>query len=324
MRSNYHMVKEKTWWRDFGVGQKIVATLSENVGKELVVFDTETTGLSPETNHIIQLSAIKCTIDEDCQFHEIARMDTYINPGYKLPAKIIEITGITDEKLADCPGEAEQWGAIHEFLGDSPIACGHNVPFDVSMVQAMYRRYGAEFNPIDLDTLRMAQELHRKDEAGSHKLGVLAEHFGLDYGLTFHNSMDDVVATMRLLRLFVEEYLEKKKNDCVEINTFDSEGNAITLSMPKTNKIKTKIKSCWAWTSPWNGKGGPLQRLYVRVKHEDRVLWMNQRRPYDWGEKDKGSIDMFDLKDIEQQVLTLYGCTTLEELSKVRESKYAR
>lgn len=324
MRSNYNMVKEKKWWRDFGVGQKIVATLSENVGKEMLVFDTETTGLSPETNHVIQLSAIKCVIDEGCQFHEIARMDTYINPGYKLPAKIIEITGITDEKLANYSSEEKQWDAIYEFFGDSPIVCGHNVPFDVSMMKAMYRRYGKEFSPIDLDTLRMAQELHRKDEAGSHKLGALAEHFGLDYGLAFHNSMDDVVATMRLLRLFVEEYLEKKKNDCVEISTFDGDGNAVVLSMPKTSKIKTKIKSCWAWTSPWSGKGGPLQRLYVRVKHEDRVLWMNQRRPYDWGEKDKGSIDMFDIKDIEQQVLYLYGCETLEELSKVRESKYAR
>jgi hypothetical protein len=187
------------------------------------------------------------------------------------------------------------------------------------MMKAMYLRHNAEFVPIDLDTLRMAQELHRKDEAGSHKLGVLAEHFGLDYGLTFHNSMDDVVATMRLLRLFIEEYLEKKAKDNVEIKTVDSEGNDITVSIPKNTKIKTKVKSCWAWT----GYRG-MQRLYVRVRHEDRVLWMNQRRPYDWGEKDRGSIDMFDVQDIERQVLKLYNCATLEELSKVRESKYAR
>ena len=319
-------MSEKKWWRDFGVGQKIVSVLSENVGKEMIIFDTETTGLSPDLNHVIQLSAIKCIIDEDCQFHEIGRMDTYINPGYSLPKKIVEITGITDEKLSKFPDEATQWPAIYEFLGDSPIACGHNVPFDVSMVKAMYRRYNKEFDPIDLDTLRMAQELHRKDEAGSHKLGTLAEHFGLNYGLTFHNSMDDVIATMRLLRMFVEEYLEKKAQDNIEFQTVDSEGNSVTVSVPKHTKVKTKIKGCWTWTSKWNDPkgGGPMRRLYVRVRHEDRVLWMNQKRPYDWGEKDKGSIDMFDIHDIEQQVLKLYGCETLEELSKVREAKYAR
>jgi DNA polymerase-3 subunit alpha (Gram-positive type) len=320
------MMSEKKWWRDFGVGQKIVSVLSENKDKEMIVFDTETTGLSPDTNHVIQLSAIKCVIDDNCQFHEIGRLDTYINPGYTLPKKIVQITGITDEKLAKFPDEMTQWPVIYDFFGDSPIVCGHNVPFDISMLKAMYRRYDKEFTPTDLDTLRMAQELHRKDEAGSHKLGVLAEHFGLDYGLTFHNSMDDVIATMRLLRLFVEEYLEKKANENVEFHTFDSEGNDITVSVPKNTKMKTKIKSCWTWVSKWNDPkgGGPMRRLYVRVKHEDRVLWMNQKRPYDWGEKDKGSIDLFDIQDIEQQVMQLYCCETLEELSKVRESKYAK
>ena len=313
------MSKEKKWWRDFGVGQKVVSTLSTEIGSELIIFDTETTGLSPELNHVIQLSAIKCIIDEECAFHEVGRMDTYINPGYKLPKKIVQITGITDAKLAKFPDEKTQWDSIYEFFGDKPIICGHNSPFDVSMMKAMYRRYGKEFDPVALDTLKMAQELHRKDEAGSHKLGALAEHFGQDYGLTFHNSMDDVIATMRLLRLFVEEYLEKKANEVVEINTVDGNGNAMSVEVPKHQKIKTKIKSCWAW-SGYRG----MQRLYVRVKHEDRVVWMNQRRPYDWGEKDKGSIDLFDMQDIEKQVLALYGCETLEELSKVRESKYAK
>lgn len=319
-------MSEKKWWRDFGVGQKIISILSENSGKEMIVFDTETTGLSPEINHVIQLSAIKCVIDEDCQFHEVGRMDTYINPGYSLPKKIVQITGITDEKLAKFTDEDTQWPVIFEFFGSNPIVCGHNVPFDISMLGAMYRRHGVEFDPVAMDTLKMAQELHHKSEAGSHKLGVLAEHFGLNYGLTFHNSMDDVIATMRLLRLFVEEYIEKKNNENMIVNTFDSEGNSMRVEIPKTQKIKTKIKSCWAWTSKWNDPkgGGKMQRLYVRVWHENRVLYVNQRRPYDWGEKDKGSIDIFDMKDIEEQVLTLYGCTTLEELSKVRESKYAK
>ena len=297
------MAEEKKWWRDFGMGQKVFEVLANNVGKELLIFDTETTGFSPTENHIIQISAKKCIIDEELQFHEIQDFDTYINPGYKLPKKIIQITGITDELLADKKSEAEQFDTIFAFFGERPIVCGHNAPFDVGMFGGMYARYCKVFDPIILDTLTMAKELHRKQETKNHKLSALAEYFGLDYGLTFHNSMDDVTATMRLCRMFIEEYKERKEAD---------KDNELV-------KIPTKIKSCWAWT----GYRG-MQRLYVRVRHEDRVIWINQRRPYEWGEKDVGSLELFDMEDIERQVLALYGCATLEELSKVRESKYAR
>jgi DNA polymerase III alpha subunit (gram-positive type) len=295
----------KKWWRDFGVGQLVIDTLDKNKGKYMIIFDTETTGLTADSCHVIQISAIKCLIEDDYQIREVDRLDTYINPGYRLPKKIIEVTGITDALLAKYPNEATQWPSICDFFKGVDIVCGHNVPFDINFMTAMYMRNNTDsWKPVALDTLKMAQELHLKKEAGNHKLGTLAEHFGLDYGLTFHNSMDDVIATMRLLRLFIEEYLEKKAE----------EENA-----PEKQIIKTKVKNCWAWT----GYRG-MQRLYVKVWHEDRVLWMNQRRPYEWGEKDQGSLELFDIKDIEQQVLKLYGCETLDELSKVRESKYAR
>ena len=305
------MAKEKKFWRDFDAGKNAVAILENNVGKEFIIYDTETTGFSPVENTIIQLSAIKCIIDEDCEFHEIDRFDTYINPGHKLPKKIVEVTGITDELLADKQHENDQWDKIKAFFDGTALVCGHNVPFDNGMMSAMCGRHSMEWNPVSIDTMKLAQELHHKSETGNHKLGTLAEHFGLDYGLTFHNSMDDIIATMRLLRLFVEEYLEKRKEA-------ELAGEQPT--------VKTKVKSCWAWTSPFVPKGGkgPLQRLYVRLNYEDRVIYMDQRRPYSWGEKDAGTLVMLDMHDIEKQVMELYGCTDLDELSKVRESKYAR
>ena len=98
------------------------------------------------------------------------------------------------------------------------------------------------------------------------------------------------------------------------------EGTVHTVLPQKFHELHMagKVKAAWAWT----GYKG-MQRLYVRVFHENRVLWMNQRRPYNWGEKDAGSLDLFDMKDIEQQTLKLYGCETLDELSKVRDSRYA-
>ena len=53
------MANEKKFWRDFNAGKNAIAILENNVGKEFIIYDTETTGLSPAENTIIQLSAIK-------------------------------------------------------------------------------------------------------------------------------------------------------------------------------------------------------------------------------------------------------------------------
>lgn len=291
--------KQKNWWRDGDKEGKRLFKLLANVGDELIIFDTETTGLSPETDSIIQISAIKCVIDRDHQFHEVDRLDIYINPEHKLEKKIVKITGITDAFLKDYPNENEQWGKIYQFFGTNKILCGHKVSFDIDMLTALYKRHGKMLISDDVCTLKMARELHHKDEVKNHKLGNLAEYFGLDYGLTFHNSMDDVIATMRLLRLFIEEYEEKQGPSNVQ-----------------------KVPVLYVWD--WAGYRGE-QRLYVKVSvnGELKTIYMNQRRPYDWDEKDVGVINCIDMNDVEMQTMRLCGAETLYELSKFRGRRYA-
>ena len=297
-------MKRKKFWRDFGEGVQLFDVLEQHVGEHLIIFDTETTGLSPEFDSIIQISAIKMQIEPDKELSEVGRLDMYINPGRKLDKKIVQLTGITDERLANEPTEDIAWPTIQEFFASTNLVGGHNAAkFDMSMLKSLYNRHDEPHkNWVCLDTMRMAQELYLKEEVGNFKLGNLAEHFDVNFGLTFHNSMDDVIATVRLLRYFVEEYTEKK-NNCEEA--------------PSTT-VPAKVRSAWAWT----GYRG-MQRLYVRLDYEERVLWMNQRRPYNWGEKDIGTLALVDMADIEKQVLNLYKCKDLEELSKVREPKYA-
>lgn len=66
--------------------------------KKIVFFDTETTGLDPEKDQIIELAAalvtengIELKIDAFCKLPE----------GEKIPEKIVELTHITDDMLAD-------------------------------------------------------------------------------------------------------------------------------------------------------------------------------------------------------------------------------
>lgn len=310
-------MKKKLFWRDFGEGYRLFNLFKNNVGKQLILFDTETSGLSAETDRIIQISAIKGEIVDDFDFEETDRLNLYINPGFKISKKITEITGITNEQLQNEKLEEDVWPTIYNFFDGVDILCGHNAKsFDMKMLRALYARQNTDCREWNvLDTMTLARELHHKDEAGSHKLGDLAAHFGLDYGLTFHNSMDDVIATMRLLQFFIEEYKEKELSE---------EGI-------DESRMKTKVRSCWHYSftsrvpNATKEDGSPKYRknfrLYVRVAHQNRLLYISQNRPYEWGCKERGSLTMFDMEDIEKQVLALYKCETLEELSRVRDSR---
>lgn len=287
---------EKEWFKELKECSKALGIMKKT-GSQIIVFDTETTGINPSEDYIIQLAATKCIVEEDTIIEKV-KMNIYINPKMSLPKKIIQITGITDEFLKDKPYEEDIWPTIYRFFGSSAIVCGHNVMFDVRMLQSLYARHNCAFDAImTIDTLNMARELYRKEKTGSHKLQDLVPYFGLDYNLTFHSAADDVVGTIRLLRLMLT----------------DAEPKIQEQKEKEKNKIDTRILACWAYT----GYRG-MQRLYVRVAHERRVIWVNQRRPYEWGEKDKGSLAILNIPEIEKEVLRLYKVNNLEELSKVR------
>lgn len=286
-----------------------IKKLAEN--QQIIFFDTETTGLSPETDKVIQLSATKCEIDNGLIGSEIETLEIYINPEMQLPKIITQITGITDKMLEDAPTETEVFHKINAFFGKNTLVCGHNVSFDCRMLESMYKRNNNQFIVNSIDTLAIARELLPKPSVvSSHKLGVLVEYYGLNDGLTFHNAIDDVIATQRLLKALLDEY----ENRCEEI--------AKQQEIHKEQHLrKVKVKSCWTWT----GYRG-MQRLYVRTDYEDKMLWLDQvHRPYRWGEKEKGTmIGIIDIDDVEKQVLKLYHCNSVDELAKVRHSVTAR
>ena len=191
-------------WRSDNTRQNLVSALQHN--DTIVVFDLETTGFSPVKNHVIQLAAQKIKV-ENGKFRVEEEFNTYINPGYSLPPKIVEVTGITDEVLFNAPCEEDIFDDICNFFSGIAVVCGYNVSFDIEFMKEMYMRRGLSFEfDYVLDILEMARDIVPKSETSTHKLGVIAALYGVDAGLTFHNAMDDVIATARLLQVFACEY----------------------------------------------------------------------------------------------------------------------
>ena len=199
-------------------------------GKEFVLFDLETTGFNPKSYNKdgdprvadmpIQISAIKCYLKVEngkITIREVGAFDRYINIHRPLPPEIVEITGITDVFLKEHGDEEEDvYKCWADFLVNISFVAGYNSNFDISFVDYMAQRYGGEFEPrLNLDVMRMARHFIPKSDIPNHKLGTVAEFYGID--ANFHNAMEDVKATKELLEIFINKYVNE---DSVYINNF--------------------------------------------------------------------------------------------------------
>ena len=157
----------------------------------IVVFDTETTGLSATSDHVIEIGALAL---EDGV--ETGRFESLIDPGEPIPPEMTAIHGITDAMVRGKPRFPEVAGRFIEFAGDAVLAA-HNAPFDVSMMIVPLRTAGLRpaGNPV-IDTCRLARHLI---PAPNHQLATVARVLGI--GLTSaHRAMADVEACAGVLR----------------------------------------------------------------------------------------------------------------------------
>lgn len=176
--------------------------------KDLVVFDCETTGLDSLTNHIIELACVKYTWQED-RLVLSDSMDAFIRINYKLPLKITQLTGITDQLLLQS-GRHEKdvvGDFISRFIGsnqDKKLFIAYNAHFDIGFVKQMLRRYNNDFTSnIDfLDVLTVY-----KDRAKyPHRLENAIKYYQLEHVQNSHRAIDDVLATFEVLKFISANY----------------------------------------------------------------------------------------------------------------------
>ena len=141
---------------------------------QLVVLDTETTGLDPQRDRVIDIGAVR--LGPDFEIND--RFVTLVDPGVPIPLFITRLVGITDDDVHGAPRFAEAFGALREFAGDA-VLVGHNVSFDREHLAAGARRAGLP--PLAnewFDTLEAALLLY--PELDRHALPVLAAEFGIE------------------------------------------------------------------------------------------------------------------------------------------------
>lgn len=149
-----------------------------------VVFDFETTGFNAGGgDSIIEVGAVKI-----CNGEIIDRFDELIDPGRKLPAKITEITNITDEMLQGKPNEEEVIKQFKDWFEDLPMVA-HNAKFDVSFLEMAYKKYNlGEFtNPV-IDTLELSRTMDTN--YARHSLSALVKRYNVPWDEDAHHRAD--------------------------------------------------------------------------------------------------------------------------------------
>lgn len=149
-------------------GKRLIKYVSD-----YVVFDLETTGVSPARDAIIEISAVKV--------RNGAVTDTFsslVNPGRKIPCAASAVNHITDEMVAEAPDIIKVLPEFLAFAG-SDVLVGHNIQsFDLLFLDRdALRVTGKGINNDYIDTLFMARNC--LPMLSHHRLVDLAAHFGI-------------------------------------------------------------------------------------------------------------------------------------------------
>jgi len=137
------------------------------------IIDIETTGLSPDRNSIIELSAIKVRdnkiVDE---FTEL------VKPADNINRFISNLTGITNDMVKNAGTIDTVLPKYIDFIS-SDVVMGHNVKFDIRFISKnMDRCMNDTFKNESYDTMKLSRRYCT--ELTSHKLSTLADYFNID------------------------------------------------------------------------------------------------------------------------------------------------
>ena len=160
---------------------------------EIVCFDIETTGLNRETEYLTEIGAVVLKNGEICE-----RYNTFVHPEKPIPREVVELTGITDEMVADAPSQSEALNHFLDWVGDRPLAA-HNADFDMSFLAIGCERMGRPFCNASIDTLILAQNL--LPDLGKYKLDIVANRLNLPE-FNHHRASDDAATVGYMLMPF--------------------------------------------------------------------------------------------------------------------------
>lgn len=163
--------------------------------KDFVAFDLETTGFSDKIDSITEIGAIKVV---DGQIAETAgfTFQELVQPmfGRKIPRNVQQITGITNEMVANARTIQEVFFDFAKFIGDNVLVGYNNAKFDNRM---LIRAGRYSFTLISNEFVDVMPQAKEKLVLDDYKLNTVSESLGIKSPQA-HRALVDAVTTARV------------------------------------------------------------------------------------------------------------------------------
>ena len=172
--------------------------------EDYVVFDLETTGVSPYNDEVIEISAVKARKGK-----VVEEFSQLVNPKRTIPFAASRVNNITDDMVSDAPFFDEVLRHFLEFVGED-VLVGHNIQsFDMKFINRDCERYFHQLITNDyVDTLILAKRCF--PEWRHRRLGDLADYYGISTQGA-HRALADCRMNQRVFELLGKEMNTEKK-----------------------------------------------------------------------------------------------------------------
>ncbi len=292
--------KAESYRNPLAMKEEVLAIFAD--GRKITIYDTETTGVGKNAK-IIQFAGVQFHISYKEGVYKVTPVDEfniYINPEEKLAPKITEITGLTDKLLEGMPKEHDAVCHIGCFMAKTAIWGAYNEAFDNRMFNGLLTRTNRSLTPkYRFDVLKMVRDAVPKSTVENFKLGTIVEHLFPDAEFTFHEALDDVRATGKVLEYALQFYAD------YEYNTSD--------------KMEAKLEYASAFLNPRS----PMQqriRLALNVGEVGDIFWDVIGKCWNCKKTTfaKGIFAEINMLNLEKQVLEKYKShgDNMEDIAK--------
>ena len=177
---------------------KKAGTKLDTFVSDYVVFDLETTGISPYTDKVVEISAIKVKGNK-----VIDEVSSLVNPECHISEGASAVNGIYDEMVEGEPTFEEVLPKFIDFIEELPLV-GHNIQsFDMNFIYRDSEAYLGAFPDNDyIDTLLIARKC--MPEMAHHRMTDLATHYGISIDGA-HRALKDCQMTQAVYELLKDE-----------------------------------------------------------------------------------------------------------------------
>ena len=179
--------------------------------KGLIALDLETTGLSPYTDQIIEIGAIK--IDSQ---GNVSTYQQLINPEIIIPERTIAIHGITNNMVKDSPTIETVLPKFLDFF-DSSSALAHNAQFDFGFIMQAIIKLELDHPKCKIyDSIKLGRTIYKKKKERplSFKLNDIAEYFDINFN--HHRAMDDALTCLLIYEKMLPGHKTKLTTELIE------------------------------------------------------------------------------------------------------------